>query len=346
MQVADYRVGPVEIQRASDEDLRPLAGLAQALAVETVPEDPPTPLDVFIGRLRAVPETMRRYTWSARTVAGETAGYAVMFRPLQGERLNARNSFVGVLPEHRRRGLGRALFAELVRAADGDDVLFGFFTTDRVPGGEAFMRRLGAEPGLVTTTNQLDLSRIDRKLVDEWRALEPRGYRLEWIDDDVPERLMGNVVAGFQALETTPQGSLRIWDFHATPETVRAWERANREAGRHRLMLLAIDEREETAGITQISFHPSEPHLIHQNATAVVAAHQGKGIAKWMKGVMTTRVLSERTEARYMRTMNATINPPILHINTRLGFLPVWTNTIWQLPIADARRYLGERGPS
>ena len=41
-----------------------------------------------------------------------------------------------------------------------------------------------------------------------------------------------------------------------------------------------------------------------------------------------------------VRTGNADANAPMLAINTRLGFKPAWAQSIWEIGIADARRYV------
>lgn len=46
-------------------------------------------------------------------------------------------------------------------------------------------------------------------------------------------------------------------------------------------------------------------------------------------------------KATLVRTGNADSNAPMLAINTRLGFTQAWADTIWEVGIADARRYVG-----
>ncbi len=94
-----------------------------------------------------------------------------------------------------------------------------------------------------------------------------------------------------------------------------------------------------TAGFTEVGYDARVPTIIGQQSTAVVPAHRGRGIGKWIKARMIERVLAEWPAARYVRTGNAYSNAPMLSINDRLGFKVVWSITIWQLPIADARRY-------
>lgn len=48
----------------------------------------------------------------------------------------------------------------------------------------AAVRRVGAKPGLRTRASQLDLGAIDRKLIAEWAAIDPAGYRLDWVPSE------------------------------------------------------------------------------------------------------------------------------------------------------------------
>ncbi|MGH2377234.1 MAG: GNAT family N-acetyltransferase [Candidatus Limnocylindria bacterium] len=336
-----YEVKPIDVRSSSEDELQASASVMGAVMRERVSEDPETSLAYRVRSIRATPDSFERRDWIARD-GGTAVGRAVAWRRLYGDKQNVRNSEIEVLPDHRRRGLARAFLHEIVRtAADDDSALFGFITTDRIPGGESFLRRAGAEPGMVMTTNQVDLASVDRALLAAWREARPAGYRLEWIDGDVPEYLLDNVVAAYAAMAATPTGTLRIWDFTATPEVVRSYESARQEQGREHALVLAIDEATgETAGFTEASWHPEQSYLIRQGGTAVTTKHQGRGVGKWLKALLLERILAEHPQARYMRTNNNPVNAPIIAINERLGFRPAWTNTIWQLPIAGARRYL------
>ena len=82
-------------------------------------------------------------------------------------------------------------------------------------------------------------------------------------------------------------------------------------------------------------------HLLGQGGTAVVPTHRGRGIGKWLKATMLERVLDEWPGATLVRTGNADANAPMLAINTRLGFRPAWATIVYEVNIADARRYAG-----
>jgi mycothiol synthase len=137
-------------------------------------------------------------------------------------------------------------------------------------------------------------------------------------------------------------------DWLSTPEQIREFDRSRSAAGRLRRLLLAIDEATgETAGFTEMGYDPLVPHLLAQAGTAVSPSHRGRGIGKWLKATMLERVLREWPMATLVRTGNADANAPMLAINERLGFRPAWASIVYEVKIADARRYVeGARAES
>jgi GNAT superfamily N-acetyltransferase len=253
-----------------------------------------------------------------------------------------REAGIDVLPAHRRKGIAKQLLREMVSAAGGaDDIVISFFTIDRVPAAAAFLERIGAKRTLTMHTNQLDLSRVDRAMVHEWATIRTEGYRLEWVDGDVPESLMTNVIVAYDTMNSAPRGDSAMQDWNTTPEQIREFDRSRRATGRERRLVLAIHEATgDTAGYTELVYDPRIPHLIWQSGTAVIPSHRGQGIGKWIKAAMLERATRDWPKATLVRTGNADVNAPMLAINTRLGFKPTWAESIWEVGIADARRYV------
>lgn len=343
----DYAIERIDDLGARPEDeLREYAELLRGYDAERVPEDPPTPVGVYLDGFRTLPSMARRTAWLVRTPEGELVAAAQQWRYETDENPHLRESWIVVHADRRRRGLGHRLLGEITRAAgESPEITVTFGSTDRVPAGEAFLEKIGATRGLTNHKNQVAVADIDRALVRAWARLDPPGYRLVWIDDDVPEELMSNVIVAFDAMNLAPHGSVPMNDWHETPERIREWDRLRRKMGRERRLLLTIDEATgETAGYTETAFDPREPHLIRQHGTAVVLAHRGKGLGKWVKARMLERVLPERPMARFVRTGNADVNAPMLSINHRLGFKPAWTDTWWHIGLPDLRQYVEARG--
>ena len=342
-----YRIDRIELKTASDAEISGVARLRQRLGSERTPEDPPTPVPIIEQQLRANPPGSWRGTVVARDATGAIVGYGHTYRNLKDvENAHVRWSDVGVAPEHRRRGLGRALFAGVVAACEGqgENLMFIGVTNDRVPSGEAFARSVGAKPGLPMKLNQLDLREVDRAKVREWARIDPPGYRLERIDDTVPQALVKPYIEAANGINDMPRGDIAFNDWKLDEPQIRQREAYYRQAGRRWWLILAVHQATGAGvGFTEVEFDPRDPHAIEQQGTAVVAAHRGHRLGLWMKAAMLERILDELRESRFIRTGNANVNQQMLAINTQLGFRQAWQDTLWQIPIAEARKVAGAK---
>src|SRR5437867_8970997 len=165
-----YTIASLDLQTATDAEIREISQFRQELALEQRPEDPPTPIEVIAQWLRSRPPGQWRVVFVARDRDGELAGYGVGVRNLKDtQNAHIRWSEIAVKPQHRRRGLGRALFAHVLGSfkGQGDELTVISETTDRVPSGEAFAQAIGAQPGLPMKMNQRDLAAVARRKVRE-----------------------------------------------------------------------------------------------------------------------------------------------------------------------------------
>jgi mycothiol synthase len=337
----DYSIEQVDLGRVTDDQLRPFVEFAWRRSKEEVPEDPLLPFESMATRFRMTSPMFVRQRWAAWAAPGKLAAVLSVHRSTQ-DNLSIRDVDIEVDPDHRRRGLARKLMATAVEACGRDEgLILQGWTMSRVPSGAAFAERIGAKPGLRMRNSQLDLRTIDRALIDTWAAIEPAGYRIEFIDGETPDHLMDNVVAAIRAINTMPREDLQMEDWKITPETVREWERMGRARGQeHRMALVVEESTGASAAFTELFFDPRVPSILHQGGTATIQEHRGKGIGKWVKARMTQRVLDELPDARYIRTDNAGTNAAMLAINVAMGFKPVWESVIWQIPLEEARRYI------
>ena len=191
--------------------------------------------------------------------------------------------------------------------------------------------------------SQVDLRTMDRALMRQWASTDPKGYRLELIDDDVPDHLMQPFLNALnEGINRMPREGLEMEDVKFTDENARDWERKRKARGQIAWNYLVIHEKSgEGVAFTAINFDPRVPSVVHQGGTAVVPKHQGRDLGKWVKGRMAEKILAEMPQARFIRTDNAGTNGPMLAINDRMGFREAWWGDIWQISLADARKFAG-----
>ena len=341
---AAYTLLPFDLATVGERELEESGRFQQILAAERVPEDPPMAIDALISRMATTTASEWRAMFAARDKAGALIGMGFVGWHLnEPENAHIRWCEIGVHPDHRRQGIGRALFRALVNACDGEDLTFMGQTSDRVPVGEAFCNALGAEAGLAMKTNQLDLTKLDLTKLDRaalrrWATGAPAGYRLELVAGPLPEALMPAFLESANGMNDAPKGTMRFADEQVTAEQIRERETWSRKAGIERRLIVAVHEATGAgAGFTGLGYDPRVPHVVQQGGTAVINGHRGHGIGLWMKAAMLEHVLAEWPAARLIRTGNAHTNAQMLGINTQLGFQHAWSTIMWQLPLAAAR---------
>jgi mycothiol synthase len=339
-----YAIEAVDLHDADDALLDRVIAFQHVMDHEAVPEDPPTPREALAARLRGRSKFGERWDWLVRHDE-QLVGRGAVWQNKSGSNESIRDVMVQVHPEHRRRGLGTALFSTAIASIpnDGSTTSLTSWTSTRAPSGGAFAEQLGAKRGVHLRVSQVDLRTMDRALMRQWASTDPKGYRLELIDDDVPDHLMQPFLNALnEGINRMPREGLEMEDVKFTDENARDWERQRKARGQIAWNYLVIHEKSgEGVAFTGINFDPRVPSVVHQGGTAVVPKHQGRDLGKWVKGRMAEKILAEMPQARFIRTDNAGTNAPMLAINDRMGFREAWWGDIWQISLADARKFAG-----
>ncbi len=332
----------LDIRHLSDSDATALNDLLNHERFERIPEDPPIPLSERLADWQHIPKHVKvesfGYFQENRLVA-----YGDLGLELEGTNMHLCWSEISVLPEFRRMGLGQKLLEQILRVAKRENrskLIFG--TSERIPSGAAFARKIGAKPGIENHTNRVLLEELDRDMLQSWIANAPNDeFELLFYTEDYPEHELEAFCELFDVMNTAPKGELEINDDKLTPEKLLHWQHQRKAAGWQRCLAL-VKERStgRFAGFTETGWQPNRPHILGQWGTGVNPVYRGKGLGKWLKAAMLEKVLSERPEINQVRTGNADSNGPMLNINHALGFKPYIANTDWQLEVDEAMKRL------
>lgn len=349
MTVAAPAIQPLDLRRAGDREYALLHALQSRMRAERLPDDPPIPLDEQIRGWRNLPTYFDLFTWVVPSADGAAfVGSGSLWISRTDDNRHLADVGIEVLPEFRRGGLGRRLLAPIAETAarEGRRLLI-FDTSERVPAGEAFARRLGADKGLETHTNQLVLADLDRALIGRWleeAQAQAARFELGFWSGPYPEDDLAAIAALHEILNGAPTGDLDLEDFRVTPEHLRDWERS--AAARGTLRWTSYVRERATgafAGFSEIFWHPTRPAILNQGATGVFPAFRGNGLGRWLKAAMIERIVREQPEARVIRTGNADSNAPMLRINYDLGFKPFEARAVWQIELPKVRAFLDGR---
>lgn len=336
---------PMDPRRAPREELLAVARHVEALRAERLPGDPPLNLDEQVAQMRLVPADEEVLLWNVWDGA-EVVGHADLTLPLD-QNTHLAFTDVSVLAAWRRRGLGTRLARELAAAAGarGRAKLL-LWTNDRVPAGEAFAQRLGAQLAIRNHTNQLDLAAdLDRGLLETWLARAPeraQHYRVWFNDGPYPEDRLQDIARLSEVMNTAPRGELDMQDWTMTPAILRHQEEQMAAGGGTRLSAFAEHVPSgQLVGYSELGWRASRPSLIFQWATGVRPEHRALGLGRWLKAANLLRALDAHPELKFVRTGNADENRAMLGINHAMGFRPFIASADWQIETAAARQALG-----
>jgi len=328
----------------TNADFVALNGFENAKAREAYPEDPPTPLERTIVHVKNFPS---HYVISEFWIRDGDRIAAVGYAWWHNTEQNRHNAWIDVtvLAEHRGNGLGKQLLRRVVDTVKSDGrTMLSFFTTDRLPSGGIFARRIGGEERQRVHTNRLLMADVDRPLMKRWIDEGPvraPGYSLVFVDGPYPDEIVEDAVAVLDVMNTAPLDDLDWDDFKHTVEQMREIERQGVAEGTIRWTIFARSERTgRFVGLTSVYWNPSEPDTVYQGDTGVHPDHRGHALGKWMKAEMFDRVTARWPDVVDIRTGNADSNDAMLGINHAMGFKPYIASSNWQVSVEAVERYL------
>ena len=337
MEIADdVTIRRVGFRAGTDRDLTALHSVEVPIAAERGSHRMPSVLDSYMAFARSLPSTFNDHAWLAEDGYRSAIACGFCWSNLAGDP-SVMECDIAVRRDRRREGIGSRLFRKILEVANEENrTLLVWESFDAVPAGGVFSVSLGAQPGRVNRTSELNLADVDWCLIDEWakaRRTREAGYTLEIVEGVFPEDLRIDAVTLHHIMQTAPRDDLQIGDVLISSDDVGELDQALLDSGRLRWAALIRDSEKACVGGSEVTFEPGEPELVLQQSTAIDPAHRGIGLAKWAKAVILERVRNERPETKKIRTGNAYSNAPMLAINNALGFRVVGTTTEWQAKV-------------
>ena len=242
---------------------------------------------------------------------------------------------VRVLPDARRRGIGRALHDEVLRRgrAEGRTTYLGEacrpYDAEGSP-ATSFARALGYD----------DARREDHQVLDLPHDAGPppassAGYDvLTWTNTAPAELLDEYATMRTQMLRDMPSGDVDWEPVVIDPDRIREEETRNGVAYDHIVAVARRTTDGELAGYSKV-FLPHGQELVVQDDTMVMGSHRGRGLGLLLKGAVLRVLSAEHPERRVVHTWNAVDNAPMQRINAALGFRPVELALEMQLKVTD-----------
>jgi GNAT superfamily N-acetyltransferase len=254
---------------------------------------------------------------------------------------NLQAALVGgrVVPEHRGKGIGSALYDHLEAVAAGAGRTRFFTGGPESDAGRRFAEARGYAVASVGMTRRVDLGEVSARAVQAaYDEAEPhaREYELVRIAGPLPVDLMEAYVDAVSAINDAPMDDLDVDDEVFDADRVRAYEQAQLLGG-HRLYRVLARHRGTgaVAGHTVVAVETERPHLGDQHDTTVVRAHRGHRLGLLLKADMMRWLREAEPALRWVTTQNAASNTHMIAVNERLGYRVMGRSTEYQLDRPD-----------
>jgi GNAT superfamily N-acetyltransferase len=317
----------VDLNSAGDDFWRRYHVFRRARHDEVRPEDPFFPDDLERGRLISYQKFEVNHAFEV-VHDGEMVSWfrSAVTRP-GAPGYDSNRYFLwcelSVLAPFRRRGIGRSHVPLLLELMDRDGCHTLSMDSEE-DSGHAFLRWLGAEKKSEGAENRLHIPDVDwamiRRWIDEGEQRSPQ-TKLEVYDDHIPDTLLEEFAPAISALlNTMPWDDLEHGDIVATPDVLRHEYEQMDLAGMKHHTVLTREPDGVISGMTDMTWAPHRPTILHQLFTGVRPDARGRGIGKWIKAYMLERLHRLYPEAEWISTGNADSNGPMLAINRKMGF--------------------------
>ncbi|ACQ82027.1 GCN5-related protein N-acetyltransferase [Beutenbergia cavernae DSM 12333] len=275
---------------------------------------------------------------------------------------NQHLAFIGVFvrPEHRRQGIGAALYDAALATVREHGRRTVMVTTDHTaeePTDPAARLVPSTGTGVVPRTDStrfalargFSLEQVSRRsrqelpvpddvltpLQRQADAAVGDAYRLVQWRDDTPERWIDDFALMETRMSTdTPMGGLEFTEDAWDAARVLDYEKNHRRRGQGYWLTAAQHvETGRLAAFTMLMRTDGKPGIAHQEDTLVLKEHRGHRLGLWVKLANLAYLQSEADGISRVGTWNAEENSYMLAINVAMGYRPAGASGEWQLKL-------------
>lgn len=282
----------------------------------------------------------RAEAWAAYDKGTLVGGLSLWFPLL--DNLDKCWGSLGVDPDHRGRGIGAALVAQIVTRLEQEGR-----TTMVIESAYPFERRHNHPHRRFAEANGFTVA------IDEIRRILPlpvdpaflqtlaaevaphhTDYRIASFVDSLPDELIASYCALSNQLGVdAPTGDVDFEAESMTPELWREHVAKENEMGRTRLSTLAIDGAGTVVAYTDLIL-PPEPNVdVWQWGTLVHREHRGHRLGTAVKVRNLQQLAAAHSKRLRVLTCNAETNHHMVDINVRLGFEAIEVAPMFELRI-------------
>jgi GNAT superfamily N-acetyltransferase len=326
---------------ADEQTVAAVQALRVAARATDIPDFPPPCPVEFRADLTHETSSHRTERYVAR-VGTQVAGFLSLGLPRRDNLDNAHGGVV-VHPEHRRRGIGRAMYAYACqRVRDLGRKRLATASVEQVPGGpprtgagRGFGTAVGAKAVLDEVRRRLDLSTADEAAMSMMLAdaqARSAGYELVTWRGRTPDAYVADAAyLDGRLFADAPVGDLTLEPELVDTARIREREVLQEAGGMTVYSAGAVDTGSgRLVALTALGRMATVPWHAWQWITLVDPDHRGHRLGALVK-IGNLRFARDHEPAlRAIDTWNAAVNSHMISINEEMGFRPVDALVNWE----------------
>jgi GNAT superfamily N-acetyltransferase len=244
-----------------------------------------------------------------------------------------------VHPEHRRRGHGSAIMAEVLRMAEqaGRSILW-VEAVEEDAGARKFVERFGFGYASHDARRRQRLAEVDQDAVQQlWAEAQTAAadYRLERLLPPVPEQTLQEMIEVTAAINDAPMGELTYEGEVFDLQRMRDVEAARHGRGDQSYRVIARHRGTgEVGGHTNVVISPHRRKLGFQADTAVARSHRGHRLGLLVKIDMMRWLSQAEPQLEVIETWNNAENRFMIQVNEALGYRLSQTLATYELTLS------------
>jgi GNAT superfamily N-acetyltransferase len=319
------------VEHFDDDTVAQLLALRRAAHAADHPDRPPqcsVAYPVELRHPRPGSETHHRVVRDD----GRVVAHLVMWLPVR-DNLHLADAEVVVHPQHRRRGIGRAMMAagfDIARQAGRTTFAAGALGSwgegpARPEAGERFLEALGFRLALTEVLRRADVTALDPATEQQlYAGAQARATDYEiigWTGRTPDELLDGLAQLNSTFLTEAPTGELELENENLDADFLREQDDASLARA---LFMCGVAARHRASGeivANTVIGVPTEPGTsAGQWITLVAPGHRGHRLGLLIKLENHRQLRRGRPAVRWVYTGNADVNAHMIAINEQLGF--------------------------
>ncbi|MEU4194476.1 GNAT family N-acetyltransferase [Kribbella sp. NPDC026611] len=258
----------------------------------------------------------RRIAWLATDGSGNPVGSAFLRLNSRQRQAHLAELELTVHPAERRRGIGTQLLGAAVGAARENDARIVLADVEAESVGDSFLISHGFTVGLTLIYTRLELTGPDPEVADV------PGYRLVTWEGVAPEQFVQSFTDARVGMNDAPTGELDLGEDVWDVERTRYAARVIADRGEHLSVVAAVDRSGTVVGFTEVVVPADGKGEGQHYGTAVLPAHRGQGLARWMKAAQIRQTRARYPDLSALLTDTVENNTPMRRTNAALGYQP------------------------